>query len=82
MIVTVYVKNDGSDEIPMTKKEFESMMKSINAEIDLAYERGYRDGRNSALTMPLITTPIYTNWGENPLCKKNTITCDSSSKLD
>lgn len=82
MIVTVYVKGDNNDEIIMTQDEFQKLMDSINAEIDDAYERGYRDGKNSASTTQVITTPTYANWWENPLCRKNTITCDSSSRLD
>lgn len=72
MIVTVYLKNDGSDEILMTKKEFEKMMESINKEIEAAYDRGHKDGRNSVSITPSTTpptTPTITPWWENPFCK-------------
>lgn len=56
MIVTVYVNGyDDSGAIRMTKKEFESMMKGINEEMDAAYKRGYEDGKAS------VPKPVFTS---------------------
>ena len=49
------------------------MMESINKEIEAAYDRGHKDGRNSVsitpATTPTITPFEYKDWWENPLCK-------------